>query len=104
MFIGALSLDGAVEKVEGMLPALIAAKSLGFKRVHLPFDPLIPLDMLEGLECIVIVHIQDVLQHLSGQGLLPAHVHLDFLVPIPLLYMSTQTDPIIQKQNLRSNL
>lgn len=27
-FIGALSLDGAIEKVEGMLPALIAANTL----------------------------------------------------------------------------
>lgn len=71
VFIGALSLDGTVEKVEGMLPALMAAKALGFKRVYLPFDPFIPLEMFEGLECIVIEHIHEVLQHLSGQGLLP---------------------------------
>lgn len=50
VFIGVLSLDGTVEKVEGMFPALIAATSLGFKRVYLPYDPLIPLDMFEGLE------------------------------------------------------
>jgi magnesium chelatase family protein len=50
VFIGALSLDGMVETVEGMLPALMAAKSLGFKKVHLPYDPLIPFDMFEGLE------------------------------------------------------
>ncbi|MBE3570824.1 MAG: YifB family Mg chelatase-like AAA ATPase [Bacillales bacterium] len=72
-FLGALSLDGAVAKVEGMLPALIAAKGLGFKRVFLPYDPLIPLDMLEGIECIVVHHINDVLQYLSGQVTLPLH-------------------------------
>jgi magnesium chelatase family protein len=71
VFIGALSLDGTVEKVEGMLPALMAAKSMGFKKVYLPHDPLIPFEMFEGLECIVIQHINDVLQHLSGQGTLP---------------------------------
>jgi magnesium chelatase family protein len=71
VFIGALSLDGTVEKVEGMLPALMAAKSIGFKKVFLPYDPLIPYEMFEGLECIVIQHINDVLQHLSGQGTLP---------------------------------
>ncbi|WP_071392622.1 YifB family Mg chelatase-like AAA ATPase [Bacillus tuaregi] len=75
VFLGALSLDGTVEKVEGMLPALMAAKSIGFKKVYIPYDPLIPFDMFEGLECIVIQHINDVLQHLSGQGSLP-------LVPI----------------------
>lgn len=73
VFIGALSLDGTVEKVEGMLPALMAAKSLGFKRVYVPYDPLIPLDMLEGLECIVVGHINDVIQCLTGQDFLPLH-------------------------------
>ena len=38
VFIGALSLDGTIEKVDGMLPALIAAKALGFRRVYLPYD------------------------------------------------------------------
>ena len=71
VFIGALSLDGTIEKVEGMLPALIAAKDLGFKRVFLPYDPLIPIDMLEDIECIVVHHINDVLQHLIGQVSLP---------------------------------
>ena len=54
-----------------MLPALIAAKGLGSRRVYFPYDPLIPLHMLEGLECIVIRHIQEVLLHLEGQVLLP---------------------------------
>lgn len=71
VFIGALALDGTVEKIEGMLPALIAAKKLGFKKAYLPYDPLIPLRMFEGIECIVIQHIQDVLLHLSGQEFLP---------------------------------
>ncbi|WP_075983092.1 YifB family Mg chelatase-like AAA ATPase [Bacillus massilinigeriensis] len=70
-FIGALSLDGTIEKVEGMLPALVAAKTLGYRKVYLPFDPLIPLDMIEGLECVVVQHIKEVVQHLDGQELLP---------------------------------
>ncbi|MFK2825561.1 YifB family Mg chelatase-like AAA ATPase [Bacillus sp. B190/17] len=70
-FIGALSLDGTVEKVEGMLPALIAAKALGFKKVYLPLDPVIPIEMLEDLDCIIVGHIDEVLQHLAGQTLLP---------------------------------
>ena len=65
-FIGALSLDGNVVKVEGMLPALIAAAGLGFKRVFLPYDLLIPIDMLEGIECIVIHHINDLIQYIGG--------------------------------------
>lgn len=70
-FIGALSLDGSVEKVEGMLPAVIAARRLGFSKVYLPFDPQIPIDMLEGIDCIIVTHLNEVLQHLSGQAILP---------------------------------
>jgi magnesium chelatase family protein len=66
-FMGALSLDGMVVKAEGMLPALIAAKSLGIKRVYLPNDPAIPIHMLHGLECIIVHHIEEVVQHLEGQ-------------------------------------
>lgn len=73
VFIGALSLDGTIEKVEGMLPALIAAKGLGFKRVFLPYAPLIPIEMLEGLECIVVKEIKDVVQLLKGRVSLPLY-------------------------------
>lgn len=66
-FIGALSLDGEVVKAEGMLPALVSAQSLGIKKVYFPYDPLIPIHMLQGLECIVVQHIEEVVQHLEGQ-------------------------------------
>lgn len=66
-FIGALSLDGMIVKAEGMLPALISAKRLGIKRVYLPYDPTIPINMLTGLEFVVVHHIEEVVQHLEGQ-------------------------------------
>lgn len=68
LFIGAMSLDGSIEKVEGMLPALIAAKSLGFSKVFLPYDPLLPIDMFEDLECFAVQHINEVIQYLHGQS------------------------------------
>lgn len=71
VFLGALSLDGTIEKVEGMLPALISAKKLGFKRAFIPADPLIPLHMFDGIECHIVQHLQDVFQSLNGQIALP---------------------------------
>nr|WP_233252899.1 MULTISPECIES: magnesium chelatase domain-containing protein [unclassified Geobacillus] len=38
VFLGALSLDGTVQPIDGMLPAVLAAKKLGFKRIYLPYD------------------------------------------------------------------
>lgn len=71
VFLGALSLDGSIETVEGLMPAVVAARNLGIKKAFIPYDPFIPLDMLEGLECMVVQHIQDVLNHLRGQSTLP---------------------------------
>lgn len=66
-FIGALSLDGSVVSGEGILPAIIAAKGLGLKRVYLPYDPVLPLHMLQDIECVVVNHIEEVALHLEGQ-------------------------------------
>ncbi|WP_445505443.1 YifB family Mg chelatase-like AAA ATPase [Niallia sp. 03091] len=72
-FIGALSLDGTIVSGEGMLPAVIAAKGLGIKRVYLPYDPVLPLHMLKDIECIVVQHIEEVVQYLEGQESLSFH-------------------------------
>jgi magnesium chelatase family protein len=41
-FIGALSLDGTVVPVEGMIAAILAAKKLKLRTLFLLFDPSIP--------------------------------------------------------------
>jgi magnesium chelatase family protein len=70
-FLGAMSLDGGVRAVEGMLPAVLVAKKLGISKVYMPFDPDLPALELEGLEIIYISTLEEVLQHLSGQNILP---------------------------------
>jgi magnesium chelatase family protein len=66
-FIGALSLDGSVQPVEGLLPAVLAAKKLGIRRIYLPFDEKLPNLDISGLEIIYVTSLQDVIGHLSGQ-------------------------------------
>lgn len=48
-----------------MIPRNIAAKKLGYKKAIIPRDPLIPIDMLEGIECIIVRHVHDDTKHLS---------------------------------------
>lgn len=81
IFIGAISLDGSIEKVDGMLPAVIAAKKLGFKRIFLPYDPLIPINMLEEIECTIVQNLQDVIQYLQGH---PIQAMIHPQTPLPL--------------------
>lgn len=70
-FIGALTLYGEVEPVEGMLPAVLAAKRLGIKRLYMPFDDRLPPLSFDGFEIVYVSSIHEVIQHLSGQGILP---------------------------------
>ncbi|MDG5790152.1 magnesium chelatase domain-containing protein [Evansella sp. AB-P1] len=70
-FIGALSLDGTVLPVEGMIAAILAAKKLKLTKLFLPFDPTIPPVDLPNLELVYISSVQDVIDYLSGKQPLP---------------------------------
>ncbi|WP_421381790.1 YifB family Mg chelatase-like AAA ATPase [Bacillus salacetis] len=81
-FIGGLSLDGSVVSGDGMLPAVIAAKALGIRLIYLPDDPAIPLHMLQEIECVVVRHIEEVVQHLEGQESLLLSPRLRTMEPV----------------------
>ncbi|MUV37155.1 uncharacterized protein JNUCC1_00961 [Lentibacillus sp. JNUCC-1] len=49
-FLGVLSLDGSIKPVEGMLPAIMAAKKAGYKVLYLPPIHEFPLTHIDGLE------------------------------------------------------
>lgn len=68
-FLGALSLDGSIQPAEGMLPAALAAKRLGIKRLYMPIDDELPILDFSGLEIIYVSSLQDVIGHLSGQSI-----------------------------------
>ncbi|WP_312028275.1 magnesium chelatase domain-containing protein [Bacillus salinus] len=70
-FIGAVSLDGTVVSVDGMLPAILAAKKLGFKTVYVPYDENLPTLKFDTVEVVHVSNIHDAIQHVSGQNLLP---------------------------------
>ncbi|WHY00027.1 YifB family Mg chelatase-like AAA ATPase [Neobacillus sp. DY30] len=67
-FIGALSLDGAVVPVEGMLPAVLAAKRLGIKKLYMPYDDKQPILDIDGLEIIYTSSLREVIENLEGRG------------------------------------
>jgi magnesium chelatase family protein len=71
-FIGALSLDGAIMPVEGMLPAVLAAKNLGIHTLYMPYDKKLPSLELPELEILYVSSLKDVINHLSGRGRLPS--------------------------------
>lgn len=66
-FLGVLSLDGTIKSVEGMLPAIIAAKKEGFKILYLPRMENIPFESIDGIELRFVETLQEVIDSFSGQ-------------------------------------
>jgi magnesium chelatase family protein len=79
-FLGSLSLDGTVQPIEGILPALIAAKHIGIKSVICPFHPSIIDVEIDGVNIIYVSKFEEVIQLLSNGELPRGRIIHDDLV------------------------
>ena len=66
VFIGELSLDGSVNKVNGILPMCIEAKKLGIKKAIIPKENDVEASVVEGLEIIGVSSLRQVISYLNG--------------------------------------
>lgn len=66
IFIGELSLDGKIEKVNGVLPICIEAKRLGIKRIVLSKQNEKEAQIVDGLEIISINQLKEIIEYLNG--------------------------------------
>lgn len=67
VFIGELSLDGRINKVNGVLPMCIEAKRLGIRRVILPKENAEEAAIVEGLHVIGVTDLRQVVSYLNGE-------------------------------------
>ena len=65
VFIGELSLNGDINKINGILPMCIEAKKLGIKRVILPVENAKEAAIVEGLEVIGASNLREVVEYLN---------------------------------------
>lgn len=65
IFIGELSLNGRINKVNGVLPMCIEAKRLGIKRVILPIENATEAAIVEGLNVIGAIDLNQVVSYLN---------------------------------------
>ncbi|WP_141604454.1 YifB family Mg chelatase-like AAA ATPase [Terrilactibacillus laevilacticus] len=89
-FLGALSLDGTIKPVEGMLPAVLAAKKEKVKQLYLPVIPDLPLTRIEGIDLHFVHSLAELLQTLSGQLSIPLQTEPQVL-PSNLVIKQTPT-------------
>lgn len=66
-FIGELSLDGKLNRVNGILPMCIEAKKLGIKKIILPKENSKEGATVAGIEIVGIENIRQVVQYLNKE-------------------------------------
>ena len=66
-FVGELSLDGGINKVNGILPICIEAKKLEIKKIVLPKENREEGAFVEGMEIIAVKNIKEVVGYLNGK-------------------------------------
>jgi len=65
-FIGELSLDGKINKVNGILPMCIEAVKLGIKRIIIPEHNAKEAGVVSGIEIIPAKNLKQVIEYLNG--------------------------------------
>ena len=69
-FIGELSLDGEIKRINGILPMLLKAREEGIPAVFIPFDNRLEGSVLEGINVLPVKNIFEVMRHVSGTELI----------------------------------
>ena len=104
-FLGSLSLDGTIKPVEGMLPAIMAAKQAKVTELYLPFVPEMNLSQIEGITLHYVHSLDEVLQSFAGQTsfqLQPQHESTNLTPPSPPIYEKDFKDIIGHQQAKRA--
>lgn len=66
VIIGELGLDGKIKAVNGVLPILISARELGFKKFIIPKENESEASFIEGVEVYALSNLMEVVSFLTG--------------------------------------
>lgn len=66
VFIGELSLDGKLNKANGVLPMCIEAKNLGIKTLIVPIQNAKEASIIEGINIIGVENLKQIVEYLNG--------------------------------------
>lgn len=73
IFLGELSLNGDLRRVNGVLPMVISAYQQGIKTVYLPEENAREAAVIKGLKVYGIKRLEDIVLHFTGQKLIDAY-------------------------------
>ena len=67
VFVGELSLDGAIRGVRGVLPVTAEARDKGFKRIYVPKENAMEAAVVDGIEVLPVESLTEVAVSLNGE-------------------------------------
>lgn len=67
IFLGELSLDGKINRINGILPMCIEALNLGIRRAIIPKENFVEASIIENLEIIPVDNLEEVITYLKGK-------------------------------------
>lgn len=70
IFLGELSLNGEVKKVNGILPILISARSMGYKKFFVPYANINEASYIDKIEVYPVKNLKSVVKHFNGEELI----------------------------------
>lgn len=66
-YIGELSFDGTVKKVKGVLPLLISARKLGYRKFIIPLDNCLEASFISGIDVYGVTSLAQTVKFLQGE-------------------------------------
>ena len=78
VFLGELTMNGGVRRVQGVLPMVLMARDQGFSRVFVPADNLKEASAVQGVELYGVSTVAEVVDFLEGLRSLKPAAPLDF--------------------------
>ncbi|RBY86291.1 YifB family Mg chelatase-like AAA ATPase [Blastococcus sp. TF02A-30] len=88
VLLGELGLDGSVRPIRGVLPAVLAAAEAGHRQVVVPAANADEAALVAGVEVLAVASLGQLVAHLSGRTVLPAHVRGALPEPAPAADLS----------------
>lgn len=67
VFLGELSLNGDIRKIQGVLPSLISARQQGFKKFLIPYDNRMEASFVEDIECYAVKTLTEVFDYFNTE-------------------------------------
>ena len=78
LIVGELSLNGNIEKINGILPICIEAKKLGIKRIILPNANATEASIIKGIDILPVSNLTEIVDYFNGDSIIEKIKSKDF--------------------------